>query len=227
VRRAPSPRDLVSTLMAVTECDDDQELEQFLVVHSLPLADALCTTVSRVEGLRRIAPVARPARVRELVRAAKEQQQVASAAAMQNLALATASMLSKLARWEDARVVLDARIVLGRSLLADRARRYVRIEAEGYDAVVIRRDKLIDASKALHFPDVECAVERRGLRFSWRAGVGRLLLISQTVESRHRDAVLSVVLEKPQPVVRVSAARAARERVSSWLPDVFGELSVF
>jgi hypothetical protein len=129
--------------------------------------------------------------------------------------------------WEDARVVLDARIVLGRGLLADRARRYVRFEAEGYEAVLIRREKLAEAAKALRFPDVVCAIDRRGLRFSWRGGLGHLLLVSQVIDSRHRDAVLSVALQKPRPVARQSATPPVRERVSSWVPDVFGELSVF
>jgi hypothetical protein len=227
VRTPQSPRDLVATLIAVTACDDDQELEQLLVAHSLQLAEALCTTVSRVEALLRTAPVARPERVRELIRKGKEQHQVANAAAMQNLALASASMLAKLARWESDQVFLDARIVLGRSLLADRARRYVRFDVEGYDAVVIRRDKLADAAKSLKFADLDCALERRGLRFTWRGGVGQLLLTSQVVEARLRDSILPVVLERPRPVVRAHAATPTRERVSSWLPDVFGELSVF
>lgn len=227
MRRQPSPRDLVATLIAVTDADDDRELEQLLVAQSSPLADALCTTVAQVEALLRMAPLARSARVRELVRIAKEQHQAANAAATQNLALASAAMLNKLARWEDARVVLDARIVLGRSIVADRARRYVRFDAEGYEEIVIRRDKLVEAAKALLFPDVDCALDCEGLRFSWRGGLGHLLLVSQVVDSRHRDAVLSIVLEKPRPVTRPSAAPSARERVSSWLPDVFGELSVF
>lgn len=226
-RTQSSPRDLVATLIAVTECDDDQEFEQLLVAHSVQLVEALRTTVSRVEALRRIAPVARPARVRELLRAAKAQHHAAHAAAMQNLALASASMLAKLARWEGDRVLLDARIVLGRSLLADRDRRYVRFDAEGYGAVVVRRDKLADAGKSLKFADLDCALERRGLRFTWRGGVGQLLLTSQVIESRHRDSVLPVVLERPRPVVQARAAPPARERISSWLPDVFGELSVF
>jgi hypothetical protein len=226
-RTQSSQRDLVATLIAATESDDDQELEQLLVAHSLPLAEALCTTVSRLETLRRTAPVARPARLRDLIRAVKDEQQTANAAAMQNLALASAAMLAKLTCWERDRVLLDARIVLGRSLLADRARRYVRFDADGYDAVAVRREKLIDTSKALRFPDVTCALERRGLQFTWRGGVGRLLLTTQPIEPRHRDAVLSIVLEKPRPAVPSKAAAPVRERVSSWVPDVFGELSVF
>lgn len=226
-RTQSSPRDLVATLIAVTECDDDQEFEEFLVAHSVQLAEALRTTVWRVDALQRVAPVARPARVRELIRAAKAQHHAANAKAMQNLALASASMLAKLARWESERVLLDVRIVLGRSLRADRARRYVRFDAEGYDAVVVRRDKLADAERSLKFADLDCALERRGLRFTWRGGVGQLLLTSQVIESRHRDSVLPVVLEHPRPVVQARPASPARERVSSWLPDVFGELSVF
>jgi hypothetical protein len=228
VTRALSPSELVAALVVATESEDesDQELQQLLVVHSSPLAEALSTSLSRVEALRTMAPEPRRKRARELVRAAKEQHNTAQVSAKQNLAMAAASMLARLARWEAEGVVLDERIVLGRSLLGDRTRRYVRFDVEGIEPVVIHRNKLADAAKALRFSDLCCSLDRRGLRFGWHAGKGGLLLVSQRVEARYRDAVLSVVIERARPRAQLGVAPTP-ERTSSWVGDVFSELGVF
>jgi hypothetical protein len=136
-------------------------------------------------------------------------------------------MLSKLSWWEERRVVLDPRIVLGRNLLGDRSRRYIRFAPEDRAAIVVRREKLIDASKALKFIDIACSLDERGLRFEWRGGVGGLLLTTQQIEARYRDAVLHVEVLKPRPAVPTIVAPPRRERASSWVGDVFGELSPF
>ena len=225
----PSRRDLVAALVACAESDEDggRELEQLLTAYSSALAEALGITSAKLLPLCGMAVDARRNRVQELVRAAQVRRQSAAVTAALNLSVAAATMLTKLARWEGARVVLDPRIVLGRSLLADRSRCYVRFDAEDLAVVVVRREKLVEASKALKFPDTTCALEARGLRFTWRAGRGGLLLTNQDVEARHRDAVLHVVMPKPRPATPVAAAPPMRERTTSWAPDLFGELSIF
>ncbi len=228
MRRVPSPRELAGALAACGESDDEdsQELEQLLAAYSSQLAEALGIGPSKVVGLTRLAPSARRERIRELLLEARQRQQAAAARVAQNLSVAAATMLAKLARWEEARVVLEPRIVLGRSLLGDRSRRYVRFDAEGIATVVVRRDKLTEAAKALTFTDVTCALDERGLRFGWRGGRGGLRLTSQDVELRHCDAVLHVVMTRPHPVP--TAVLALRpERASSWAPDFLGEFSVF
>jgi hypothetical protein len=228
MRRVPSPRELAAALAACGESDDDggQELEQLLAACSSQLAEALGIGPSRLLGLPGLTPSARRDRIRELLRDARQRQQAAAASVAQNLSVAAATMAAKLARWEGARVVLDPRIVLGRSLLADRSRRYIRFDAENHAVVVVRRDKLAEAAKALTFIDVTCAIEERGLRFTWRAGRGGLLLTSQDVELRHRDAVLQVVIARPRPASAVTLS-LRQERAASWVPDFLGELSVF
>jgi hypothetical protein len=230
MRRPPSPRELVAALAACGEGDDDcgQELKQLLAASSSQLADVLGTTQAKLLALPGMAHGARQARVRELLRDARQRQQSASASVAQNLSVAAATMLAKLARWDGARVVLDPRIVLGRSLLADRSRRYVRFDAEDFPAVAVRRDKLAQAARALTFKDMACSIDARGLRFTWRGGRGRLLLTNQEVELRHRDTVLHVVMAKPCPTsLPVRATTPRQERAGSWAPDFFGELSVF
>lgn len=227
--RVPSRRELVAALAVCSEYDDDsgQELEQLLAAHSSLLAEFLGTTPARLLSLRAMTPAARRVRLRELLRDARQRQQAVAVSAAQNLSIAAATMLAKLARWEGVRVVLDPRIVLGRSLLGDRSRRYVSLDAEDLAVVAVRREKLVEASKALVFPDTTCVLEPRGLRFNWNEGRGSLLLTNQNVEARHRDAVLHVVVPRPRPATPVVAAPPPRERSTSWAPDLFGELSIF
>lgn len=227
--RVPSRRELVAALVTCTECDDDsgQGLEQLLAAHSSSLAEVLGTAQARLLALGSMTASARRGRVQELLRDARQQQQAAAVSAAQNLSVAAATMLVKLARWEGAHVVLDPRIVLGRGLLGDRACRYVRFDAEDLAVVVVRRDKLVEASKALIFADTTCVLERRGLRFTWRGGRGGLLLTNQDVEARHRDAVLHVTIPTLRPASPLVAMPPQRERAASWAPDLFGELSVF
>lgn len=227
--RVPSRRELVAALAVCSEYDDDsgQELEQLLAAHSSLLAEFLGTAPARLVSLRTMAPAARRVRLRELLRDARQRQQAVAASAAQNLSIAAATMLAKLARWEGTRVVLDPRILLGRSLLGDRSRRYVSLDAEDLAVVVVRREKLVEASKALVFPDTTCALEARGLRFSWHEGRGGLLLTNQDVEARHRDAVLHVVVPRSRAAASMVAAPPPRERSTSWAPDLFGELSIF
>ena len=125
-------------------------------------------------------------------------------------------MLALSAAWEDERITLDARIVLGRNLLADRTRRFIRFDVEGRAPLVIRREKLSEAGKALKFADVSCAVDRAGLRFRWRSGKGGLLLFDTKVDARYRDAVLYVVIARPRPVSVAKRPALARESLSAF-----------
>lgn len=226
--RVPSRRELVAALVTCSEYDDGgQELEQLVAAHSSLLAEFFGTTPPKLLSLGAMTPDSRRARVRELLREARQRQEAAAANAAQNLSVAAGTMLAKLARWEGARVVLDPRIVLGRSLLGDRSRRYIRFDAEDLSVVVVRREKLLEASKALTFSDTTCALEARGLRFAWREGRGGLLLMNQDVEPRHSDAVLHVVVARPRPVVPAAPTALRHERTTSWAPDFFGELGIF
>lgn len=229
MRRLPSPRELLAALAACGDSDDEggHELEQLVTVYSSQLAETLGVVPSRILGLTRLALSGRRARVHELLREARQRQQAAAASVAQNLSIAAATMLAKLARWEDTRVILDPRIVLGRSLLGDRSRRYVRFDAEGVAVVVVRRDKLAEAAKALKFADMTCTLDERGLRFGWRDGRGGLLLTSQDVEVRYRDAVLQVVVARVRPAVATTAVPFRQERATSWVPDLLGDLSIF
>ena len=225
-RRTPSPRELVATLLACAESEEsDQELEQLLVAHAPSMAGALGTDVEELERVRGLDSEERVTRLRVRVRRAREQGQAAHGEAMRNLSLLAAGMLAELARWQEERVELDARILLG-NLLADSASKYVRFDAEGFGAVVVRRAKLREASKVLRFPDLRASLDHRGLLFHWRGGVGGLVLTSQDVERKDRNAVLHVVLPRPRarvvelPQVEVPKLR----RAPAWMTDVLDAL---
>jgi len=228
MRRRP-PRELLATLIASveSESEDDQELQQLLVAHALELSETLGVSPGSLVAACALSPMDRIVRVRVLVRRAEERARSAHAAVTQNVALAAAAMLSRLTKWGEDRVELDSRIVLGRNLLADRTKKYVRFDAENIGSVVVRRGKLADAGKALRFPDLTCWLDRSGLSFGWRAGRGGLRLVTQQVAARERDAVLVVVMDRPRPA-RVDEHRPApSERPSSWLGDALTELSMF
>jgi hypothetical protein len=229
MRRVPSPRELLGALIACgdSEDEDGQELEQLLAAHVSQLAEALDIGHSKLLALPGMSQDARPTRIRQMLRDARERQQASSASAAQNLAVASAAMLAKLARWDGSRVVLDPRIVPGRSLLGDRSCRYVRFDAEGVAVVVVRRDKLAEVAKALVFADVTCAIAERCLRFAWREGRGGLLLTSQEAHIRHQDGVLQVPIAKPRPVSPPMTLPHRQERTGSWVPDFLGDLNVF
>jgi hypothetical protein len=227
VTRTPSLRELVATLLALAESDElgDQEFEQFLVTHSSRLEQALHTPATSLLALPSQPPVSRISSLREMVHRAKEREQAAQSSAAQNLSQAAATMLALSAAWDGSRVNLDARIALGRNLLADRTRRFIRFDVEGNAPIVVRREKLAEASKALRFPDVTCSVDRHGLRFGWRAGKGGLLLVTQAVEARYRDAVLTVVIARPRAELIETPPTRTRPRASSWFGEVFGDLT--
>jgi hypothetical protein len=227
--RRRQPRELLATLIASveSESEDDQELQQFLVAQALELAELLGVSPESLVAACALPSMDRIMRVRVLVRRAEERARSAQAGMAQNLALAATTMLARLAQWSEERVGLDSRIVLGRNLLADRTKKYIRFDAEGIGSVVIRRSKLAEAGKALRFPDLTCWLDRSGLSFGWRAGRGGLRLVTQQVEARERDAVLSVVLGRPRPVHVDERRPEPLERPSSWLGDAFNELCMF
>jgi hypothetical protein len=228
VVRAQSRRDLVATFVALCESEgtEYQELDEFLVAHSAQLAHLLRAPAADLHTLVTLPPASRATGVRHLTRQAKEREQAAQGSAAQNLSSAAAAMLALSATWENEHVTLDARIVLGRNLLADRTRRFIRFDVEGRPPLVIRREKLSEAGKALKFGDVSCAVDRLGLRFHWRNGKGSLLLFHTNFDARYRDAVLSVVIARPRPV-SVTKRPALAESRSGWLGDFLGELTSF
>jgi hypothetical protein len=229
VVRTQSQRDLIATFVALCESEgtEYQELDEFLVAHSTQLRHLLRAPAADLHALVTLAPESRATGVRRLTRQAKEREQTAQANAAQNLSLAAATMLALSAVWEGEHVTLDARIALGRNLLADRTRRFIRFDVEGRPPLVIRREKLSEAGKVLKFADVSCALDRRGLRFRWRAGKGGLLLVDQKVDARYRDAVLSVVIARPRSVSVAKRPALAHESRSGWLGDFLGELTSF
>ncbi|HXK16725.1 MAG TPA: hypothetical protein VNG33_02890 [Polyangiaceae bacterium] len=193
----------------------------------MELAEALGVSPGSLVAACALPSMDRIVRVRVLVRRAEERARSAHAAVTQNIALAAAAMLAKLATWGEDRVELDSRIVLGRNLLADRSKKYVRFDADGIGSVVVRRGKLVETGKALRFPDLTCWLDRSGLSFGWRAGRGGLRLVTQPVEARERDAVLSVVMERPRLAPVEDHPPSPLERPSNWLGDPFTELSIF
>lgn len=229
VTKTPSQRDLVATFVALCESEgtEHQELEEFLVAHSEQLARPLGASISDLLEFRLKSPLLRQEQARRLLHEARQREQTAQASASQNLSLAATKMLALSAVWTAEQVTLDPRIVLGRNLLADRTRRFVRFDVEGRAPIAIRREKLCETGRALRFTDLSCAVTPAGLRFRWRQSKGGLLLTDQKVEPRHRDAVLSVVIARPRPAVVEQQHVPTRERRSGWLSDVFGELTAF
>jgi hypothetical protein len=143
---------------------------------------------------------------------------------MQNLALAAAGMLSRLARWGDEEVELDPKIVLG-NLLVDRTRKFLSFEVEKREPVVVPRAKLREASRALRFSDLGCAIDQRGLRFRWRKGAGNLLLVSQPFRSSEVESVLRVLIERPRPgrPERIERHEPLR-RNPAWIGEVIADL---
>ncbi len=227
--RRPSRRELTESLVACVESDgdDDHELHRLLVVHEADLAEALRCSPSALSALSRLNSMDRRVRVRALLRSSRERREQAHASVVHNASLAAGAMLAKLAEWSDASVQLDPRIVLGSGLLGDRSLAFIRFDAELIGVVTVRRAKLVEASKALRFPDLSCWLDAGGLRFGWRAGRGGLRLVDQNVGSRDAESVLHVTLERPRPrlveAVRSSAVPAERR----WLADGFHDLNLF
>lgn len=224
-----SQRDAVATLVAICESEEaeHQELEQFLMSHSAQLAHSLGTSIAALFELAVEPPSSRRTGVRRLLQEGRRREQAAHVSASQNLSLAAASMVALSAVWEGGEVILAARIVLGRNLLADRGKRFIRFDVEGQAPVAVRREKLSEAGKALKFPDVQCSVSAAGLRFRWRQGKGGLLLTNQKIDARHRDAVLPIVIVKRREELVERHRVPTRGQRTGWLSDVFGELSAF
>lgn len=139
----------------------------------------------------------------------------------QSVAIAAAGMLTRLARWAENEVFIDAPIVLG-TLLSDSTVRVVSFEPERLECIAVRAQKLRQASRVLRrFEDLTASLASDGLRLRWRGGRGGLTLWPQPIEPKDRDAVLHVPLERPRP------RRVARpERAGAWLADVLTEMGV-
>jgi hypothetical protein len=205
--RPRSPRELVATLIACVESDEDngQELNQLLAEHSSELAVALHKPRESLLAACMMAPAARCARIHTFVKLAKERDQAVHARMMVRVSLAAAEHLVANATWQQDRVLLSADEVLGRDLLADRIRKYIRFEAEDLGSVVIPRDKLSATRRALRFSNVSCWLDETGLHFGWRGGKGGLLLRSRPIPDDALDAVLPVVIGRPRPAVILTA----------------------
>lgn len=227
--RAPSQRDLVATLVALCETEETehQEFEEFLVAHSDALGAALRSRAPDLLALLGLSPESRANRVRDFIRQAKDREQAAHASAAQNLSLAAATMLALSASWENEQVSLDHRIVLGKNLLADRAKKFVRFDVEGRVPLAIRREKLSEAGNVLKFADLSCSIDRLGLMFQWRQGRGGLLLVNQKVDARYRELVLPVVIARKRASTYERSPALARQSCSGWLGDVFTDLTAF
>lgn len=227
--RRLSQRELTETLLACVEsdADDDQELQRLLVVHDADLAEVLRCAPSALSALLSLDSDARRVRVRALIRLSRERRQQAQAGVLHNASLAAAAMLSKLAVWSEDKIGLDPRIVLGSGLLGDRARAFVRFDAESLGTVTVRRTKLAEAGKALRFSDLSCCLDATGLRFGWRGGRGGLRLTDQKVGSREAEAVLTVALARPLPKVVERFRPVAVSAEPRWLADGFNDANLF
>lgn len=217
MRRAPSPRELVATLVACANNDDDQELEQLLVDHLENVAEALHRTPEAIRAVCAMPPAPRLARIGTLVKQARASDATANARAMQRVAMDAASQVASLAKWRKDCVELDATVVLGSRFVGDRHRKYVRFDADGFEPVVIRREKLVEARRSLHIAKTACSIDARGLCFSW-GPKGRLILTSQPIVPNEMDIVLSVVIARPVvPRIERSAVRHSRPSAVSWI----------
>jgi hypothetical protein len=135
---------------------------------------------------------------------------------MQRVAMDAASQVASLAKWREDCVELDSTVVLGAGLVADH-RKYVRFDADGFEPVVIRREKLVEARRSLHIAKTACSIDARGLCFSW-GRKGRLVLTSQPLVPNEMDIVLSVVIARPVvPRLERSAVRHSRPSAVSWI----------
>ncbi len=227
--RRPSQRELAETLLGCveSEAEDDQELQRLLVVYEADLADSLRCAPSALSALLHLDTQERRVHVRTLIRLSRDRRQQAQAGVLHNASLAAAAMLSKLAVWSDGMVELDPRIVLGSGLLGDRARTFIRFDAESLGAVTVRRAKLMEAGKALKFSELNCWLEPTGLRFGWRGGGGGLRLIDQNVGSREAETVLTVALLRPRPKAIERFQPAAVSSEPRWLADGFNDANLF
>lgn len=227
MRKAPSQRELVAALVACaeSESEDDEELKQLLGRHGAILADAIGVASAELHAVATLSSTERSARVRALVRHGRESQQAADARAMEGLSIAAASMIANLAKWREDRVELDAKIVLGRGLCANRARKYVLFDAEGCAPVAVRRTKLREASRALQVLDVTCHLDTRGLCFAWRAGRGGLVLTSQEIAPKERASVLPVVIVRPVGRETQRDAILPTAYTPNWFREAFAQLT--
>jgi hypothetical protein len=217
VHRAPSPRELVATLVACANNDDDKELQQLLVDQVQNLAEALHRTPESLRAVCAMPQAPRLARLGTLVKQARSYDSAAKARAMQRVATDAASQVASLAKWREDCVELDAAVVLGAGLVADRARKFVYFDADGFDPVLIRRQKLVEARRSLHIAKTACSIDARGLCFSW-GRKGRLVLTSQPLAPNEMDIVLSVVIARPVvPRLECSPVRHSRPSAVSWI----------
>jgi hypothetical protein len=114
----------VRKLIAGFEFDDEQglELQELLLVHGSRIAAVLGVALPELESKLQQPQERRSNDVRRLVRTAQEQREAIRAEQRRNLAIAAGIMLVGLARWNETRVELDARIVLG-NLLVDASKK--------------------------------------------------------------------------------------------------------
>ena len=213
VRRSPSPRELVANLVACAESEnnDGQELRRLLASHSPGLADILGVTAQRHgQASPSLDPESRnPAGLVRLVRLARERQQAVlrecSAEPLTSYSSNARAAGSTMDGGSDrARHLV---IVLGRNLLADRTRKYIRFDVEDREPVIVRRAKLYEAGQ---HPAVSGCQPPAGtcskLRFELALRKGRAGSSPSAWNRKGSDAVLSVVVQRPraQPMVELN-----------------------
>lgn len=227
--RRPSDSELLSRFTAVSLAEGaEQEAIQLMGDHGVRLADLVGKSQSELVAFLQMPVADRKARLRRLLGEARQHRSAERQRQSANLALAAASHLAGLARWNEDRVELDERIVLG-SLLSDTARKYVRFDAEGIPPVCVRRAKLRDASRVLRgFRGLSCLLDDRGLRFRWRDGKGGLVLVDQVPGSEERQSVLPVAIVRPRPQeVTPHIALEQPRRPAIWADAFAGVLGAF
>lgn len=229
MKSRPSDSDLLSRFTALALADQAQpEGEEFLQNHGQQLSALLGKSATELSVFFQHPLGRRTAALRTLVTEGRHHRTAERQHQATNLALAGASHVAGLAKWDEDRVRLDERIVLG-SLLSDTTRKYVRFDAEGLHPVCVHRSKLRDASRVLRrFPDLTCFLDGRGLNFRWRAGKGGLVLVNQVPKFEERQSVLSVVIVRPQPKADVFQFPAEQQpRPPMWLGQLAGALGSF
>jgi len=225
--RLPTERELLATLAAAAESDDGtEELNELVQEHGNAIAGALGISTKQLESICKALPMDRTVKVRVALRRFRERHAESLRRQAQNLSIAAADMLVGLSRWHPERVDVDPRIVLG-TLLADRQRKAIRFDLEGRSSVIILREKLKEAGRALPFSDLRCFIDDRGLNFHWHGGRGGLVLVSQSVEKFESNAVLTVEFPKPRPKAKPSLVPVSPITPSpAWLGDVLMEFGL-
>jgi hypothetical protein len=139
---------------------------------------------------REIAP-----KLAALVHRCEEAQAARRAEMVRPIAVSAAERLAHTAIWQDSRIYLDTRLLLG-NLLVDTSYRYIALSVQGEPEVRLPRTFLAQIAEVLNrqYDDLGAWIDSSGLHIRWKEGRGGLNLISQTIPVRDMGFGLHVHL---------------------------------